>query len=350
MLNTRIVSATPRHSAPEIDTFNAGRTRMSNSHPHQFFSLPQAGALLSRPALGAAFALLATVLWSFNFIAGRGFVNAIPPMTLVALRAFIALLILIPFAWGQLRRDWAAIRAHMGYLALISLLGMGLPQTLIYMAAYTSPALNMSIISISTPLFVLLLARILYGERLNTVQMVGLGVTIAGIVVLISRGNPAVLLGMHFQPGDLLMLGNAAGFAVYTLLLRKRPGNIGSLSFLAVFTALGMLIVTPGAVWELAGSKPIVFTPMLIGGILYTSIGATLLAFGFWSAAVRYAGSSRASIIYYSMPLFSGIEAAVFLGEPLLAVHGVSMLLIVAGLFLALHVTKGSATAQKQTT
>ena len=287
-------------------------------------------------AVGCAAALTASICWAGNFIAGRGLADLVPPMTLVILRGVLGVLFLLPFAARQLRRDWPQVVAHWRYFALSGFLGLTVPYSTIYMAAHSTNALNMSIIAITTPLFMLLLARIVYSEHLTYMRLAGLGVVICGILVLISKGDIAVLAGLRFAPGDLLMLVNAMCFASYTVLLRKSP-KIGGLSFLAVFMFAGTLFTLPGAVWEIASGGRIFFTAKFVGGLLYVVIGATLVAIGCWNLAIQKIGLAKSSILYYTLPLFSGLGGMIFLDEPVLTVHFISMALVITGLLIALR-------------
>lgn len=301
-------------------------------------------AAASRPqAAGVICSLLATLIWSGNFIAGRSFVGAFPPVTAVALRGSLAFLLLLPFALPQFKRERPVIRANLKFLALASLLGLTIPHCGVYIAATYSPAMNLSIISICTPLFVLVMARVFFNEYLNRVMLLGLAVTISGILLLLSKGDFSALAGLRFDKGELVMFCNVLGFALYTLMIRKMPKGIGMISFLLVFTFLGTLFTWPGALWEMAQGYQIRFSWGILGGLLYVSIGPSLAAYGFWNAAIALIGAARTSVVYYLLPLFCGIEAFLFLGEPVLAVHLISMALIVAGLFVALRAGRSAA-------
>ncbi|MDL2314099.1 DMT family transporter [Desulfovibrio sp. OttesenSCG-928-C14] len=299
------------------------------------------GAVKGREQLfGSICAVAATMIWSGNFIAGRALADTIPPMTLVVVRSIIAFAVLLPFALPQFKRDWPLIRKNLGYFSLLTLMGASIPHSCVYIAAHSTQAINLSIIAISTPLFVLLLGRIFYGEVLTGTRLLGLVITIVGILLLLSRGSLEVLRGLKFNPGDLIMMGNSIGFALYTIYLRKMPRGVGMLSFMLAFCALGGLFVVPGMVWELASGQAVHFTPKLITGLLYTSIGCTLLTYIFWNLAVAWLGAAKTSLLYNLIPLFSAVGSILILGEPVLGIHFVSMILIVSGIVLAIHVKK----------
>jgi drug/metabolite transporter (DMT)-like permease len=300
------------------------------------------GSLITaRPQLfGAVCAFLATAVWSGNLIAGRFFVDRIPPLTLVVLRGVLASAMLLPFALPAIRRDWQAMRRCFRYLCLVSFLGLTLPNTFIYVAASGSEAVNLSIIALTTPLFVLVLSRIFFSEPLSGTRVLGVGLVLAGILLLLSRGSFETLLHLRFQKGDLYMFGNTVPFAIYTLLMRKTPEGLSAMSIMLALMVLGTVFALPGAVWERCGDAPFVFSAGAALALLYVSLGSSLAAYGLWNLAVRYAGPARASIIYYLLPLFCGIEGVLLLNEPIFMVHFASMLTIVAGLLIAVHTRK----------
>lgn len=307
---------------------------MASSAPTEFFS---------SPCKGVFFALLATVVWSGNFIVGRELVGSVPPVTLAAARWGMAFCMIFPFALPSLRRDWGHLRAHWKFYTVISLIGISFFNTVLYYAAHTVSALNMSLIAITAPLFTLLLSRILWGEPLSYSRAVGLVIVLVGVVLLIARGDIQTLLSLSFQMADLLVLLGALSFSIYTLLVRKKPEGAGQLTFLSVTFGLGMLFLLPLSAWEIAAGAPVHITPKVLWLLVYLGAGPSLLSFWCWSLAIQHIGASRASLIYYTLPLFCGVEAVIFLQEPVLWVHYVSGAFILGGLGLATREHKKAA-------
>lgn len=290
---------------------------------------------ISPGAQGALLAFLCTAVWSINFIVGRGIIEAVPPFTLAFMRWLTAFVFLLPFTLGSVIRNRRHFMEHRRYYAAVGVVGVSMVNTFIYLAAHTVPALNLSLIAASSPLFVLILSRIFYGEQISRVRFVGICVVLVGILLLITRGNLAVLAHMEFHAGDLLMLAGAFSFAVYTLLLRKAPAGAGQFASLTVIFGIGLAFLVPLAVWEVANTPPVHFTLPVITAFLYCGLGASIFCYWLWARAISFIGPSRAAIIYYSMPLFCGVQAVLFLGEPVLWVHYVSGALILGGLLVA---------------
>ncbi len=284
---------------------------------------------------GIILALLATLVWSGNFIVSREMVGALPPVTLAFLRWFWAVLFVLPFGIKYICNDWAHIKKHWKYYSLVSAIGISIFNTLYYIAAHHVSALNLSLIAITAPVFTLILSRIIWGESISYLRAFGLLIVIAGIVLLITRGDIYTLFGLSFALADLLALAGALSFSIYTLLLRQRPKGAGQITFLFITFSLGMIFLVPFMLWELGSGAQVDLNTKTLLLTAYLGLGPSLFSFWCWGLAVERIGSAKASITYYTLPLFCGIEAVIFLGEPVLWIHYVSGGLILSGLYLA---------------
>jgi len=285
---------------------------------------------------GYLFVLAALVIWSGNFIVARVLANSVQPVTLVILRSIIAVAILAPFTAQALYRERKAIRSHLGYLAVTAFLGITISNTLLYVAALTSTALNLSLIAICSPIFTLAFARLFLRDTLTLRRMAGLICATSGVVLLITGGQLSRLVHLTFSQGDLWMLGQAASFALYSILVRKKPAEIGPLTFLfSLFFLGGLVFLLPFLPWELSHIRQIQFSHTIVAAIVYLGIGPSVLAFLCWNESVAIVGPTRAALVYYSLPLFSGLEAFLLLGEPIHGIHVLSGLLILSGVIVA---------------
>jgi drug/metabolite transporter (DMT)-like permease len=294
-----------------------------------------AGDLKRNAIAGVLFALCATIIWSGNFIVARGLSDVVPPATLAFLRWVTAFTVLLPLGWKSLLRERAVVKRHWKHLAFTALLGITIFNTLIYAAGRSTTALNMSLIAITSPLFIMLLARIFLGEKVSRSRAVGVSVVVCGVVMLVTRGDFARLAGLEFSIGDVWMLCAAMLFGAYTILVRRMPERIEQAAFLLFTFGVGALMLVPGVAWEWAQGLRFEFTPSLFGVMLYVGVGASLISFWCWNKAVGLIGPSQAGIVYYSLPLFSGAEAVILLGEPVSWVHFVSGILILGGIRMA---------------
>ncbi len=284
---------------------------------------------------GYVYVLIATVIWSGNFIVARVLLDAVPPVTLAMLRWTVAVLALAPVGVPALWRDRQIVLKHLWLLTGAGFLGVTMFNTLVYIAAYTSEALNMSLMAITSPLFVVVLARLFLGEPLTLQRVFGVITASAGVILLVTGGNLKLLLTLTLTEGDLWMLLAAVLFAGYTILVRKKPPEMSLTVFISATFGLGLAMLLPWWLWELAGPVSIRLTSTAIISVIYLGLGPALAAFLCWNRAVTIIGPGRAAMVYYSLPIFSGLEALIILGEPVTAAHGLSGALILAGILIA---------------
>ncbi len=218
---------------------------------------------------GLLAALGATVLWAGNFVVARAVAHQIPPVQLNFWRWTAALACMLPLALPKLRTDWPGMRANWRYLCLMALLGVSALNTLIYKAGQTTQSLNMALLVPTAPMMIIVLSRVLYGEPITRRRLTGLAIVLAGVAVLISRGDWARLASVQFAAGDLWALAGAACFALYSLLVRSRPVEISVEGFNAATFALGLAFCLPALFWETAVNPAPAWTLPVWVGVLY---------------------------------------------------------------------------------
>ncbi len=284
--------------------------------------------------LGYLFAISATAIWSGNFIVARGLSESIPPISLAFYRWLVAIIFLFPFTIKNLIKEWHDLKTHLGYLCVTSILGITTFNTLIYFAGQTTTAMNLSLIAITFPIFIILFSRFLYKEYLTVKKGIGIALVLFGVVILITKGNLATLLNISFTIGDLWMLLASIIFAVYSLFLKNKPDKISVKSLQLSTFIIGTLFLFPFFLWEQQGIVKPILTETTIPAILYVGIFASLCAFILWNKSIIILGPSKAGMVYYSLPLFSGLLAFVFLNEYLTTTHLFSMILILSGIVI----------------
>jgi len=290
-------------------------------------------------------ALLMTVpplMWAGNAVVGRLMVGHVPPMMLNALRWALAALILLPLA-TRVWRDGRAIRQAWPYLLALGTLGMGLFNTLQYLALETSTPLNVTLINASMPLWMLLVGAVAYRQRPSRPQFIAAALSFAGVATVVSRGAWASLSQVHFVAGDGYMLIAVMGWAVYSWLLVRPPPSMRApqrpdwdwASFLFVQVLFGL--VTAGgatlaeATWT--AHAPIDWAdPKVLAALAFVAIGPSVLAYRSWSLGVAQAGPATAAFFVNLSPLFAGVLSAWLLGEWPKPYHAAAFALIVAGI------------------
>lgn len=288
-----------------------------------------------RPWFGVLCALAATFIWSTNFVLARGVNELIPPVTLAFLRWSVAVVVLAPFALKSLGREWPLIKRYARYLTFCGLLSVTLYNTLIYIAAHTTVTVNMAVINESTPLFIIFFSRLLLGERLTRLKIMGVFMTTIGVLLLVSDGQLQNLLGLSFRIGDIWVLAAALVFGLYSILIKKRPAEMGLIIFTFASFICGWIFLLPFFCWEALTTPTVSYDVNVVGVICYLGIFASILAYIAWTRAVQLIGPARSALIYYLLPVFSAIQAILFLNEPLRAIHIVSFIMIIGGVVIA---------------
>ena len=286
-------------------------------------------------AVGYIFALGATALWSGNFVVARGLTDAIPPVSLAFYRWLTAVLVFCPFAVPGLIREWGGMKRHLLYTAITAFLGITCFNTFIYVAGHTTSAMNLSLISITFPIFIILFSSVLFNEKLTLNKGAGMLMVLTGVVCLVTKGSVAKLLSITFAVGDMWMLAAAVIFAVFSILLKGKPEGISVQSFQFASFVLGLVFLTPFFIWERIRFPGDVLNQTTIPAILYVGIFASLCAFLLWNRAIVILGPTKAGMIYYTLPLFTGLLGYLFLGEAIGGVHLFSMVIILTGIFMA---------------
>lgn len=285
---------------------------------------------------GMGLAMLAAFIWSGNFIIAKVVNKQIPPISLNFYRWLVASLIILPFAIKQFNAQWQLVRQSWHYLFWISLTGVALFNTFVYIGAHYTSAINLALIgTTSSPIMSIVLARIFLKENIGGMKLAGMILCTAGVLFLLSNGNFHNLSSLHFSTGDLWMLLAAFSFAVYNTLVKKKPAGISPVNFLFVIFSLGTLIVLPFFLWERTFSAPVAWNSHLIFSILYISAGASIICFLIWNSAIEKLGAGRTALFGNLIPVFSSIEAAIILHENFTWIHITSMTIIFAGILLA---------------
>ncbi len=292
---------------------------------------------ISPKVIGYLCALCATIIWSGNFVVARGLMDSIPPVALAYWRWLVAILVFIPFAIKPTLKDWQVIRSHLPYLAICALLGVTAFNTLIYIASHSTTAINLSLIAITFPIFVIILARLFLSEALSLRKTLGIVLVILGVVLLVSKGHIANLMQLTLVKGDGWMLLASICFAGYSILVKHKPQTLSGWSFQFITFVLGLIFLLPFYLWETQHSTFSITEISLsgLGAILYIGILASLIAFIVWGKAIELIGPTQSSVTYYTLPVFSGLAAYLFLDEQITAMHFISMSLIITGVLVA---------------
>lgn len=275
--------------------------------------------------------LLPPIFWAGNVVLARGLADQIPPLTMSFLRWLGALLILAPFTWRQLRRDWPLFVGHWRVTWLCAILGIASFNSLLYTATQTTTALNCALMQALMPAAIILCSFLLEREKIGLQQ--GLGVTLCslGAAWIVLQGKLFAIRELNLVSGDLWMLLAVICYALYSTLVPRRP-RVHPLSFLLLTMLLGTLVLAPPFVIELVLKGPPQATRTVAGGLLYIALFPSIAAYICWNRGIELIGANRAGLFINLIPVFAAGMAILFLDESLRGFHLVGILMVLAGM------------------
>ncbi|QEW07677.1 DMT family transporter [Nitrincola iocasae] len=286
-----------------------------------------------------AYLLLATttLFWGGNFIVGRAVSTDIPPIALAWWRWLFALLVILPFTAKSLWQLRHRIRKHWLFLTGISILGITNFNTFVYLGLQTSTATDAVLLLSATPVIILLFSRLLFKEPISSRQLIGIALSLSGVLVIITGGVPTHIAAV-FQGAmsSLWILAAVISWSFYSVLLRKRSADISGQAFFAITVIIGWLIITPFYLYEHhLMEKPLLFTMSALFSIVYVGLFASVFAFLFWNRGVEILGPNRAGNFIHLIPVWALLLASLILGENMYWFHWLGILLIFSGIGLA---------------
>lgn len=277
---------------------------------------------------------LTSLFWAGNIVLARYVGNHVPPITMSCIRWFGTFLILLPFAWPHLKHDWPVLRAHLPLLALLSVLGFAYNNAISYWAMQYTEALNALLIQSAGPLFVAVWSLLLFGVRLTGAQLTGIALSLAGVLIIILRGDFSALASISLNRGDLMFGSSLLAFGLYSALLLRRPVTNQS-SLISFTTCCGASMLVPFSIWEFSTGATLKFDFLSMATLGYTIIFPSTLAYLFFNRGLALIGPNRAAPFFHLVPVFGSAMAILLLGEQLRLFHLVGYALVLAGVIIA---------------
>ena len=288
-----------------------------------------------RDAIAHLMMLVAMVIFALNYIIGRWAVGDTPPYMMGFVRWGGAVAILLPFAWTHLQKDHAFIGRHWPLLFLAGFMMPFMVGGVSYVAMNYTTAINAGVIVTSTPVMTVLLSWAVFRERITGRIWLGISAAIAGVLYMVSRGDPASLLGLSFNSGDIILIGSCLGVGGYAATVKKLPAGLHPLSLLTVICAVGAVYHAPFVVYELVSGEHIVPSIKSLVSLAFLAVFPSVVAILIWNSAISRIGPSRSTLYMYLIPVFTAVLAIPLLGESIDVYHIAGAALIVAGVTLA---------------
>jgi len=277
---------------------------------------------------------LTPFFWACNWIVGRGLSTSIPPLAMTFYRWFFALLMLAPFAWPHLRREWPIVWKNRRVMIVLGIVGVGSHNALAYLGLNYTTAMNGVILNSFIPVMIIALSWIFLRQRLSGVQLAGVVVSLSGVLSILSQGSIETLASLRMNRGDLFVILSMLLWSIYTICLRWKPPGLHTLTFLFVIAFIGDSAILPLYLLESAMGLPMSFTPTGVAALLCVALFSSVLAYIFWNRGVEAVGASVAGLFVHLMPVFGTILAWIFLDERLRTYHVVGIALILSGIYI----------------
>jgi drug/metabolite transporter (DMT)-like permease len=271
---------------------------------------------------------------STNHVLGRFVSGDIPPMGLAFWRVAIGAVFVLPFAWRELVARRQVILKHWRLFLVIAFVFMPLGNAAVYLAYNFTSAINGAVIATAQPALTMLLAWLMLHQTITRLQTLGIAIAALGVLVIIMRGDLSALTSLSFGIGDLIMLVGTLGFALYTVLLRRVPADIGPMLILFTVQIFSTIAMAPFYLVESLTYLPVPITWESILILLWIGTMIAVVAVGLNNLVVLTLGPAKASIGHYLRAVFIAGMATVLLGEAFEPFHAVAFALVICGVLL----------------
>ncbi len=275
-----------------------------------------------------------TLFWAGNAIAGKLAAGVIPPFTLTAMRWILSVLILYIIARPLIAAHWPVLRANWRYLFTLGAVGFALFNACLYGALNFTTAINVTIEQSAMPAVIMLAMYLVYREPVTRLQVVGLALSISGVIITATQGDPTRLFRLDVNIGDAIMMGGVLAYSAYSVALRSKP-DLPWQVFMFALACGAMLASLPFALFDLwRGALPAMDwrTPALL---FYVVVFPSLLSQVFFIRGVELIGANRAGLFINLVPVFGAVLAVVILNETFEFYHGVGLVMVIGGILLA---------------
>jgi drug/metabolite transporter (DMT)-like permease len=292
--------------------------------------------MLSMPNLstaGAAYWMLSVTAFflACNHVIGRSIEGVIPPLGLSFWRWFAGVIILLPLVLPRLKQSLPHYRANLGVLAAMGFMMVG-STTLILVALNYTTAINTSLMNAVQPALTVLFAVLFIGERMTPLKAFGVIISLLGVLLMITKADWQMLMGLQFNRGDLIALLAMCGFAGYAITLRKIPGSLNGSERLFAIALLGSLMLLPFYLYEHVNHMQVPVTGQTVLIVCALALLVSVLGNAMWNAGIMIIGPSKATMFINLIPLFGAILAVMWLGESLQFYHLLGGAMVCSGI------------------
>ena len=278
----------------------------------------------------------ASLFWAGNFMVGKfAFLTEIPPLSLVFYRWLLVWIILLPFTYKEIIEYKETILNNLPLLFFLGLTSVGLFNSFTYLSLIHTQVINASLFNTAIPAIIILLCFLFKIEKTNKFQILGLIISVGGILAIITKLKLEILLSLSFNNGDLIMIGGVITWGVYSTLLKKKKFTLPLLTLVHVICTFGLISVFPQFLYELSNGQVINFDTNLVYTLIFLALFPSIGSYYCWAGAVSIIGANRAGISLSLIPLFGSIMAITIYEETFQFFHLIGAIMIILGLFLS---------------
>ena len=278
----------------------------------------------------------ATLFWSGNFVIGKfAFLINIPPLSLVFYRWLLVWLLLLPFTFKEILKYKDTILDNLPLLFFLGFTSVGLFNSFTYLSLIHTQVINATLFNTAIPAVIILLCFLFKVEKTNKFQILGLIISVLGILSIITKFDTEILLSLNFNKGDIIMIGGALSWGVYSTLLKKKKFTLPLLTLVHVICTFGLICVFPQFLYEFSQGQLIKIDINLFYILIFLALFPSIGSYYCWAGAVSIIGANRAGIFLSLIPLFSTFFAIIFFNEKFEFYHLIGSILIMLGLLLS---------------
>ena len=280
--------------------------------------------------------ILTTLFWSGNFIVGKAASNyQIPPFSLNFYRWLFAFIILLPFTLKEILDHKKYIFYNIGFFIILGITSITIFNSIVYYSLYYTQVIS-GVLMISTiPVWIMVVASILNIEKTNLFQIIGVILSLTGVLFIITKADIELIKSLNFNKGDLSMVVAMFSWAIYSALLRKKTYEVSQIALLEIIIICGLVFLIPIYFIEMNFGHSITLGKPFILTLTYVVLFPGILAFLFWIKGISIIGANRAGVFLHLMPIFGALMAIVIFDEKFMFYHFLGAIFIIAGITLS---------------
>ena len=278
----------------------------------------------------------ASFFWSGNFFAGKiAYLSDLTPFKLGFFRWLLAMLILLPFTYSEIIRNYNYYKKNILLMTFLGFLAVTVFNSLTYISLQTTLIINSTLMASIAPVLMIGFSWLIFKTKTTILQFAGIFLSLLGAFSIILKGNINNLFNLYFTSGDVWMFTAVVSWCLYSVLLKKIDNSISQLASLQVMVILGLLFIFPLYIIENYNTSFLPTQKIDFVIIIYVAIFASIIAFFSWNKGVSIIGPNRSSLFLHLIPVFSSIWAVSFLNEKFSFFHLIGIIFILSGIILS---------------